>query len=50
MGALYTEEAVTQKQALPSCREPVELLKACIADPPDRLLYAHASPEAPKLS
>nr|XP_045720043.1 zinc finger protein 862 isoform X1 [Mirounga angustirostris] len=50
MGALFMEEAVTQKPPIPSYREPVEILKDCIMDPPDRLLYPHASQEAPELS
>ncbi|XP_027429774.1 zinc finger protein 862 isoform X2 [Zalophus californianus] len=50
MGALYMEEAVTRKPPIPSYREPVEILKDCIMDPPDRLLYPHTSQEAPELS
>nr|XP_035978522.1 zinc finger protein 862 isoform X2 [Halichoerus grypus] len=50
MGALFMEEAVTQKPPIPSYREPVEILKDCIMDPPDRLLYPHTSQEAPELS
>ncbi|XP_025710651.1 zinc finger protein 862 isoform X2 [Callorhinus ursinus] len=50
MGALCMEEAVTRKPPIPSYREPVEVLKDCIMDPPDRLLYPHASQEAPELS
>lgn len=50
MGALYLEEAVTQEPPIPPYREPVEILKDCIMDPPDRLLYPHTGPEAPELS
>ncbi|XP_040327564.1 zinc finger protein 862 isoform X1 [Herpailurus yagouaroundi] len=50
MGALYVEEAVTQKPPVPPYKEPVEILKDCIVDPPDRLLYPPTSQEAPKLS
>lgn len=50
MGALYVEEAVTQKPPIPPYKEPVEILKDCIVDPPDRLLYPPTSQEAPKLS
>ncbi|XP_072633170.1 zinc finger protein 862 isoform X2 [Canis lupus baileyi] len=38
MGALYMEEAVTQKPPIPSYREPEEILKDCIMNPPDSLL------------
>uniref|UniRef100_A0A452SDC9 Zinc finger protein 862 n=2 Tax=Ursus americanus TaxID=9643 RepID=A0A452SDC9_URSAM len=50
MGALYMQEAVTQKPPVPSYREPAEILKDCIMDTPDRLLYPHTSQEAPELS
>ncbi|XP_046525788.1 zinc finger protein 862 isoform X1 [Equus quagga] len=50
MGALYLEEAVTQEPPIPPYREPVEILKDCIMDPPDRLLYPHTGQEAPELS
>ncbi|XP_047551285.1 zinc finger protein 862 isoform X2 [Lutra lutra] len=49
-GPLYMEEAVTQKPPTPAYREPAEIPKDCIADPPDRLLYPHTSQEAPELS
>ncbi|XP_032696125.1 zinc finger protein 862 [Lontra canadensis] len=49
-GPLYMEEAVTQKPPIPAYREPAEIPKDCIADPPDRLLYPHTSQEAPELS
>lgn len=32
------EEAVTQKPPIPSYREPEEILKDCIMNPPDSLL------------
>uniref|UniRef100_A0A8C4MR40 Zinc finger protein 862 n=1 Tax=Equus asinus asinus TaxID=83772 RepID=A0A8C4MR40_EQUAS len=50
MGTLYLEEAVTQEPPIPPYREPVEILKDCIMDPPDRLLYPHTGQEAPELS
>lgn len=50
MGALCVEEAVTQKPPIPSYRGPVEILKDCILDPPNRLLGSHPGQEAPTLS
>ncbi|XP_077634120.1 zinc finger protein 862 isoform X1 [Crocuta crocuta] len=50
MGALYAEEAVTQKLPLQPYKEPTEILKDCIVDPPGRLPYLHSSQGAPELS
>ncbi|XP_014643137.1 PREDICTED: zinc finger protein 862 [Ceratotherium simum simum] len=50
MGVLYMEEAMTQKPPILSYREPVEILKDCIIDPSNRLLYPHTTQGAPELS
>lgn len=47
---LYIEGTVTQKLPIPSYRKPVEILKDCTTDPPDRLLYPYTTQEASELS
>ncbi|XP_023446519.3 zinc finger protein 862 [Dasypus novemcinctus] len=50
MGALHMEQSVTQKPSIQSCREPVETLKDCILDPPNRIHVPLHQPETPELS
>ncbi|XP_065398826.1 zinc finger protein 862 isoform X2 [Macaca fascicularis] len=49
MGALYVESGSQKPPIVPS-RAAVEVLKDCIMEPPERLLYPHTSQEAPGMS
>ncbi|XP_062048802.1 zinc finger protein 862 isoform X1 [Lepus europaeus] len=50
VGALHTRGSLTQKRPITPSGESEEVLKDCITEPIERILYPHASQGAPELS